>query len=183
MAIALPRLRRIGLEVPQLVKRVIDGVPEPHEHRLCDLLSDEDRARAQPLQHAAATNGQLRARRGPCDGPLTSSGCAARRANSRRQRRRRRTFISRAERRGRGRGETTANVDLRIEPERHSVLRALPALKTASVRGPVQAPPAGSRTRLHLDGPRALSHLRAPQRRRSSPAGPPPAVTGLSTAG
>ena len=80
MAIALPRLRRIGLEVPQLVKRVIDGVPEPHEHRLCDLLSDEDRARAQPLQHAAATNGQLRARRGPCDGPLTSSGCAARRA-------------------------------------------------------------------------------------------------------
>ncbi|SRR5579871_3038712 len=52
VAIASPRLRQIGFDVPELDKRVIDGVAEPYEHRLYDLLSEEDRARAHSRYNA-----------------------------------------------------------------------------------------------------------------------------------
>jgi hypothetical protein len=52
VSIASPRLRRLGIEVPELPKRVIDGVPEPYEHRLYDVLSDEDCARAHSRYNA-----------------------------------------------------------------------------------------------------------------------------------
>jgi len=52
VSIASPRLRRLGIEVPQLPKRVIGGVPEPYEHRLYDVLSNEDRARAHSRYNA-----------------------------------------------------------------------------------------------------------------------------------
>lgn len=52
VSIAAPRLRRLGLEVPELPKREFDGLPEPYEHRLYDLLSEEDPARAHSRYNA-----------------------------------------------------------------------------------------------------------------------------------
>jgi len=52
VSIAGPRLRGLGLEVPELPKRVVDGAVESYEHRLYDLLSDQDRARAHSRYNA-----------------------------------------------------------------------------------------------------------------------------------